>query len=71
MVKQPKTVDAPQGGPQKARSDARQERLEAALRENLKRRKQQTRARSSSNVASKSTEPDGRGSPQIDSDDDS
>jgi len=45
MVKQPKTDGAEAGGSQKTRSEARQERLEAALRDNLKRRKQQTRAR--------------------------
>ena len=50
MVKQPKTVPDQQGRADKARSSARQDRLEAALRENLKRRKKQARVRAGKDV---------------------
>lgn len=63
MVKQPKTeAGGASSGPEKVRSDSRQARLEAALRENLKRRKQQSRARSGAgqdaNGGAKPVEPD-------------
>ena len=45
MVKQPKTAGRATARHTKAGSDDRLQRLEAALRENLKRRKVQSRAR--------------------------
>lgn len=52
MVKQVKTGESVPAGREKAGAKSRQDRLDAALRANLKRRKQQSRARSVSATSS-------------------